>query len=332
MSLPAAPPLPVLAHLPAVLETVRPELEVLEERLRANTGLYQPALRQLLEWVFSSGGKRIRPAIVFAAARLGRADPAVLTNMAAGIETLHTATLVHDDLVDGSLVRRGLPTLNTRWNAGATVLAGDWLFARAARFTAETENIRVVQIFARTLATMTDGELQQLLGRSGVPDREQYDFRIYAKTASLFEAATESVGVLLGVPEPQVNALARYGCELGKAFQIADDILDFTGDPAHLGKPVGGDLRSGTVTLPVLLHLAAHPSAAPWLDAGAEPTTDEVDLLIEAVRADRVALDAAHAAAAAHKDRAVAALGVFPPGPARTNLERIAAFIVARDV
>jgi len=322
---------PALAGLPAVLSGMRPELERLESRLRDARGVEQQALRQLLDWVFASGGKRIRPALVFASARLGRADEEAVANLAAGLETLHAATLVHDDLVDSSLTRRGMPTVNTRWSAGATVLAGDWLFARAARFVAETEHVAVIKIFARTLGTLTDGELRQLFGRSGAPTLEQYEYRIYAKTASLFEAAAESAGHLMAMPPSQIEALARFGRELGVAFQLADDLLDFTGDPDLLGKPVGSDLRSGQVTLPALLHLRAHPEAAAWLRGDDEPGAAAVTRLIDAVRADSEALAAARAAALQRRERALDALRELPASPARDELARIADYVVARD-
>jgi geranylgeranyl pyrophosphate synthase len=324
-------PSPVLSQLPPVLACVKDDLERLEAHLQDRTGVGLPAVVALLEWVFASGGKRIRPALVFAVSRLGQADAAAVLNLAAAIETLHAATLVHDDLVDGSLVRRGMPTVNKRWGANATVLAGDWLFARAAWFAAETESVAVLKAFARTLGTLTDGELRQLFGRSGVPDRDEYDYRIYAKTASLFEAATESAGELLNESPSRIAALATFGRELGSAFQIADDILDFAGTESSLGKPVGGDLRSGQVTLPVMLHLQGHPDAAPWLNGDLEdPPDGAVDRLVAAVRADEHALNASMQAALDAKRRAVEALHVFPESEARADLARIADYAVAR--
>jgi geranylgeranyl pyrophosphate synthase len=238
---------------------------------------------------------------------------------------------VHDDLVDGALVRRGLPTLSTRWNTGATVLAGDWLFARAARFAADTGHVRVTQIFARTLGALTDGELRQLFGRRGIPTMAEYEYRIYAKTASLFEACTEAGAVLAGAGPAEIDALACFGRELGMAFQIIDDILDFTSSEATLGKPVGSDLRAGTVTLPALLYLAADPGAAPWLTDGASPIDADIERVIAAIRADSAVLDAARQAARDRADRALATLDILPDGEARRDLDRIARYAVERD-
>ncbi len=318
------------SRLPKVLEGVRDDLSRLEAHLRHDAEIQHPALRQLLEWVLESGGKRMRPALVFAVSRLGDPAPEPVLALAAAVETLHTATLVHDDLVDSSLVRRGMPTLNTRWSAGATVLAGDWLFARAAGFAAATSNVRVMEIFSRTLGTMTAGELRQLFGRTGVPTREEYEYRIYAKTGSLFEAAAEAAGVLTVGDDAPVHALAHYGRELGMAFQIVDDILDFTGDEARLGKPVGSDLRAGTVTLPVLLHLASNPQAASWLDNRASEG-EEIERLVGSVRGNKAALDAAHRAAQTRVDGAIAAIEALPASGARDYLARIARYVVERD-
>lgn len=325
---------------PSPFDAVRGELAELEGLLQDGQGIDIEIVDDLLTSIFASGGKRIRPALVFLTAGLGAADPASVLRLAAAIETLHTATLVHDDLVDGSLIRRGAPTLNVRWSAGATVLTGDWLFARSARFATETGNMRLMKVFARTLGTLTEGELRQLAGRSGIPSHQEYDFRIYAKTASLFEAATEGTGILLDFDAAAVSALADYGRSIGKAFQVIDDLLDFTGDPDRIGKPVGGDLRSGQVTLPAMLHLERHPSAAPWLrerdetmDAD-EPSVGPhaaVEALIAAVRADEQAVSGTRAAARELADRALAALAALPASEARDRLAALADFAVARD-
>ncbi len=317
-------------HLPPPVAALRPELERLEDRLRSELGAPWPLGRALLARVFASGGKRLRPALVFATARLGAADPERIIALAAAVETLHAATLVHDDLVDGSLVRRGKATLNARWSEGATVLAGDWLFARAARFAAATGSVHVMDVFARTLGTMTEGELRQLDGRNGVPTREEYEFRIYGKTAALFEACTEAAAALSLAAAEQVEALAHFGRELGVAFQIVDDILDFRSTEQQLGKPVGSDLRTGTVTLPVLLFLETHPEAAELLAAGAGDGA-ALERLIEAVRNDRATLERADRIAGEHLSLALEHLRRAPDGPARLDLERLAHFAVERQ-
>ncbi len=307
------------------MEVLAPEMEALEVRLKDAGGPALEPLTGLLTLMFGSGGKRMRPALVFAACRFGDPDADAVTNLGAAVETLHAATLVHDDLVDGSSMRRGLPTVNASWSAGATVLAGDWLFARAARFAASTWNVRVMDIFARTLQTLTDGELRQLLGRRAAPSVEEYERRIYAKTAALFEASCEMGAVLAERSDEMIQDIAKFGCHLGMAFQIVDDILDFTGDAARLGKPVGNDLRTGTVTLPVLLHLARNGRA--WPSEG----VDDVDALVAAVAADEAALQGAWRAARSRVDLATAALEGLPAGEGRELLAGIARHAVDRD-
>ncbi len=183
--------------------------------------------------------------------------------LAASVEMLHTSSLVHDDVIDGALLRRGAPTLNAQWSGGATVLAGNYMFGSAARFSAETQNMRVIGLFSDTLRTIVDGELQQLRDKFDYrQDKANYYQRIYAKTASLFCAATEGAAILSGLPEERIQDLRDYGYNLGMAFQIVDDILDFTGDENTLGKPAGSDLRQGTLTLPVFYYLQLRRDAA----------------------------------------------------------------------
>ncbi len=240
-----------------LLELVRPDLERVEAKMRGiASGAYAPLAAAFLQ-LLGSGGKRLRPALALAAYNLFEqpaSEKAVA--VAAAVEMLHNATLVHDDLIDNALVRRGITTLNAQWNKGATVLAGDYLFARAAGFAAETENVPVVQLFADTLRIIVEGELRQLFSsRQWDQPQEAYYPRIFAKTASLFASATKSGALLAGASEDEVQALYDYGKDLGMAFQIVDDILDYTGEESTLGKPVGGDLRQGIVTLPFFYFL-----------------------------------------------------------------------------
>jgi geranylgeranyl pyrophosphate synthase len=276
--------------------------------------------------MFASGGKRIRPALAIATTRLGHCEPDKVTNLGAAVETLHAATLVHDDLVDGSTIRRGMPTVNANWSASATVLAGDWLFARAARFAAATGSVRVIDIFARTLQTLTDGELRQLFGRSSAPSRAEYEARIYAKTAALFEASCEMGAVLAHQSESVIDAAACYGRELGMAFQIEDDVLDFAGSADRMGKPVGSDLANGIVTLPALLHLERTGST--WHDDGGSVSALD---LARAVAADEEAMQAARAAAHDRVEAATRALELIPAGEATDLMSGLARLAVERD-
>jgi geranylgeranyl pyrophosphate synthase len=268
----------------------------------------------------------LRPAVAFLVGDIAAAPAEPILYLAAAVETLHAATLVHDDLIDQSLLRRGHPTLNASLSAETTVLAGDYLFARSAAFAARTNSPRVVQIFSDCLMTICGGELGQLAQRGRVPTRDEYLGRIYSKTAALFAAAAESAAVLGTLDKAQVRSLRRYGEKLGLAFQIRDDILDFTADAVAVGKPVGADLRQGTVTLPVLYAAAA--DHLPLAQALAHQP-EAVETVIRAVR-DSDALQAAARDAAELAAAAVEALAEFPPSPSRQALEALAVFSAGR--
>jgi geranylgeranyl pyrophosphate synthase len=248
-----------LIAIPA-FATVNEDLERVESKMRLALSSNNEYLSQVLLYLLQSGGKRLRPALALLSAQFRPSDASKAVSLAAAVEILHTATLVHDDLIDSSLMRRGKATLNARWSSGATVLAGDYMFAWAASLAAETENVRVISIFAQTLVTICRGELNQLFGPNWQEQtQDDYYARIYNKTASLFASAAEAGAVLCGLPEPHVQSLRAYGKNLGMAFQIVDDLLDFVGDAHELGKPVGSDLRQGIVTLPTMLFLRCYP-------------------------------------------------------------------------
>ena len=234
-------------------DLVRPQLLAVETRMRQTTQAHHPALESALEHLLASGGKRIRPTVVLLAGDLLNAPRDRIVTLAAAIEMLHTATLVHDDLIDGALLRRGTPTLNAQWTAGATVLTGDYVFARAAHLAAQTGSLDVMEAFARTLMTIVNGELSQLFRSEGAQTLDDYHERIYAKTASLFELAAHGAAMLASAPAAEAEAMRSFGYNVGLAFQVVDDILDFVGQSTEIGKPVGSDLRHGIITLPVFL-------------------------------------------------------------------------------
>jgi geranylgeranyl pyrophosphate synthase len=299
-----------------LLDLVRDDLVRVESKMRSigGSGTYAPLAEAFLA-LLGSGGKRLRPALALAAYGFfaqPASDKAIA--VAAAIETLHTATLVHDDLIDNALVRRGSTTLNAVWNKGATVLAGDYLFARAAGFAAETENVRVVQLFAETLRIIVEGELRQLFSsRQWRQPKDAYYPRIFAKTASLFASATRSGAILGGATSAQEQALYDYGHYFGMAFQIVDDILDYAGEEATLGKPVGGDLRQGIMTLPFFYYLHAQPDPAIVI-ARLEGGDEGVGEVIAAVRASE-AIGQALAEARAFAEQASTALISLPESP-----------------
>ena len=231
----------------SILSPIQNELHSVEERLREAVHIEFEPLANIFDSLISSGGKRIRPALAILATRFYPTDPYKAMTLAVTLELVHAATLIHDDLIDKSDLRRGSPTISSRWSGTATVLAGDFLLARAADIASTVENFRVMSIFAKTIMDICEGEIRQDFGGANwPPNRELYYRHISSKTASLFTAATEGGAVLSQAPENEVAALKSYGHDLGMAFQIVDDILDFTSDERQLGKPVGSDLRQGT--------------------------------------------------------------------------------------
>jgi geranylgeranyl pyrophosphate synthase len=323
-----------------LLEPLADELGQVERKMREPVHPDYPQLATVLESLLDSGGKRLRPALALLAGSFYPTDRDKLVSLAASVEMLHTATLVHDDLIDGALLRRGKTTVNARWNMGATVLTGDYLFARAAALAAETNNVRVVAIFADTLMTICSGELSQIFDRHNVPrmDSEQswqpalerYDRRIHAKTASLFSAATESASVLSGASAHEIAALRDYGRFLGMGFQIIDDVLDFQGDQDILGKPVGSDLREGIVTLPVLYFLRENPDDGRVADVVREGGQDDlVRDVVDAIR-ESGAVDRAMDRARHFITQSQAALCALPEGDLRNTLHALADYTISR--
>ena len=241
------------------LSPVTEEIKLVEERMRAQADESHPDLRAALEHLLAAGGKRIRPTLGLLVGNMLDAPLEKLVTLGAAVELLHTATLVHDDLIDGSLLRRGMATLNARWSPPATVLTGDYLFARAAKLAAETDHLPLMKLFSETLATIVNGELTQMFTSRGLISRDNYYKRIYAKTASLFEMTSRSAAMVSPASEETAEAMRDFGYQIGVAFQIVDDILDFTGDQNAVGKPLGSDLLNGLVTLPAIYYAEANP-------------------------------------------------------------------------
>lgn len=237
---------------------IQTQLQTLETLLRTQPFEHHELFTAASMHLFSAGGKRIRPAISLLIAGIYNVEIELAVKLAAGVEMLHTATLVHDDLIDGSLVRRGVPTLNVDQSPETTVLIGDYLFARAASLVAETENVKIMNHFTQTLMTILNGEISQGFSRWQI-NRQGYFDRIYAKTGAMFVLAARAAAMLGHASETQLRALAEFGRSVGMAFQIIDDVLDFTGTQEQVGKPIGNDLRQGICTLPVILYSERYP-------------------------------------------------------------------------
>ena len=314
--------------------SVQDQLKFVEQRIRVQAGEeHHPDLRSALEHLLSAGGKRIRPTLGLLVGNMLGAPEEKLITLGASVELLHTATLVHDDLIDGALLRRGMPTLNARWSPAATVLTGDFLFARAAKLAAETDYLPLMKLFSETLATIVNGELTQMFSARGVIERENYYDRIYAKTASLFEMSALAAA-MVGTDDENIRESMRvYGYEVGMAFQIVDDILDFTGDQTAVGKPIGSDLLNGLVTLPAIYYAEEYPNDKDVLSlpSGGWKDTESVQRLVDGIRRN-AAIEKAMNEAREAVSRALVALEDAPTVPERDALESLAKFIVDRKV
>jgi len=297
---------------------------------------HAPRIPEVTAHLVEAGGKRLRPLLTLAAARLCGYDGQDHLKLAATVEFIHTATLLHDDVVDESERRRGRPTANLLWDNKSSVLVGDYLFARSFQLMTETGSIRVLDILANASAVIAEGEVLQLTAASDLAADEATYLRVVrGKTAALFAAATEVGGVIAGAAEAEVAALVAYGDALGIAFQIADDLLDYGGRGATLGKNVGDDFRERKMTLPVIRALAAGDAAerAFWartIGKGRQEAGD-LDRALAILHA-RGALSSTHDTAVAYADRARAALAALPAGPLRDDLADLAEFVVERTV
>jgi geranylgeranyl pyrophosphate synthase len=312
---------------------IEDRIKLVEERMRAQADGHHAAVSAALHHLLSSGGKRLRAVVTLLTGKMLGADPDKLTTLAAAIESLHTATLVHDDLIDGAMIRRGIPTLNAQWSPAATVLTGDFIFAKAAKLAAETGSVDVMKIFAETLATIVNGEITQLFSSKWVVNREDYYRRIYAKTASLFEASTTTAAILSKVNRQVLNIVKQFGFEIGMAFQIIDDVLDFTSEQTTMGKPVASDLRQGLITLPVLYYLDYKPDDLDMKSILESSFCDEDCLgrLLESIRSSG-AINQSLSEARQSVERGLNALRCLPETQERKALEALALYITDREI
>lgn len=310
---------------------VEDDLAKVENLLGQHPAGQHEAISVAVDHLVAGGGKRLRPILVLLSAHLCDADIDRAIFAAAAAEMLHTATLVHDDLIDGSLIRRGVETLNAGWTPAATVLTGDYMFARAAHLVAQADNVRLTQQFAETLMVICNGEIRQMFnGRPSQTDFEEYEQRIYAKTARLIALSAEAGAILADAEDSLEQALRSYGEKIGTGFQIVDDVLDFVADEETLGKPVGSDLRQGLATLPVLLFLTSESNQRAVHDVlEGNHSEDAVRDAVQAITASQ-AIEQALATARRHVQDAKRALYRFPDTSYRTALLDLADFTVDR--
>ncbi|MBA2363857.1 MAG: polyprenyl synthetase family protein [Chloroflexia bacterium] len=319
----------------AAFTSITSDLQRVESALLEVVPSEYPEIADIIVGLIRAGGKRVRPALLLLSARCNDYDLERLIPGAIATELLHTATLVHDDTIDQAATRRGQATINSFLPDSGAILIGDYIFAQSAICAAAPGSPAVVTVFARTLREIVDGELRQALANHRVEvSRVEYNRRIYAKTAALFAAACEIGALLSDAPDDHRTALRTYGKKIGQAYQIVDDILDFTATSQQAGKPVGGDLRHGTATLPTIIALEQKS----WGDAEAQWILDVLSG-VPGANADRAvaiiresgAIGLAHGEARKLADEACAALLTLPSTDARNSLYDMAEMLVERD-
>ncbi len=285
-------------------------------------------LAEQLSHVVRGTGKGIRPALTLLSGKSFKYDLTYLLPMAVSVELMHTATLVHDDAIDKSDTRRGQRTINSIWGDEIAILMGDYLFAKAGEFVADTQTPRVIKLFSQTLGTISSGEIAQWRASYNASQtREDYFRRIYGKTASLFSLSTQSGAILSKAPEAPVAIMKEYGDNLGIAFQIVDDILDFTSTEEAMGKPVGSDLIQGTLTLPAILLMERHSADNPIRKFFESRDKKYVAQAIQMVLNSEI-INECYKVAGEYRDRACRNLKSLPGPASRQSLLDLAEYII----
>lgn len=322
-------------ELSQLYESIQEDLAKVKKELASISNIDFPWLSTQLSYVVQGNGKGIRPALTLLSGKFYDYNLRYLLPMAVSVELMHTSTLVHDDAIDKSMVRRGQPTINKLWGNDIAVLMGDYLFAKAGEFVADTQNPRVIKLFSHTLGIISSGEINQFLNAYKLEQtRENYFHRIASKTASLFALSTESGAILTNAPEESVTILRDYGYNLGIAFQIVDDILDFIATEETLGKPVGSDLSQGTLTLPAMLLLERYPDDNPIRSLFEDEDKDQeknkkVESAIKLIRKSSI-VEECYKIASEYCSKAVSNLKLLPDNNSYHTLTDLANYIIDR--
>ena len=315
----------------SIYAPVKEGLAMVDDKLRSLAETETSPVQPLLQYVTDAGGKRVRPAITLLAAQFHPHDPARPVIMGSAVELLHLATLIHDDTVDNSPLRRGRATLSNTWSPHVAVLFGDYVFATSATFVCDTQNIRVIRRFSETIMELASGQLMEYFTAFDPSQaREIYNDRIYRKTASLFCTASESGAVLAEAPENEVQALREYGYNIGMAFQVRDDLLDFEGDASDLGKPVGSDLLNGVLTLPTIMLLERYPNDDLVQSLFNDRSNDaKLEKVVEVIKDSTILADCEEVVED-YSHKACKALQTLPDCDSKCSLLDLADYITAR--
>jgi octaprenyl-diphosphate synthase len=322
--------------LSQIFEPIRADLEKVDQEFARHVQSKVQLIPQIGQYIRTSGGKRIRPAVLLMASRLGgyQGDRSIL--YAAVVEFIHTATLVHDDIIDDSDLRRGRLAVHSRWGNDITVLLGDYLYIKSMALALTHDELEIIRLLCDVTLRMIEGELYQLTknGDADITEDEHFDI-MRRKTAYLFGGCAQIGGMLGKVPGDREQALREYGFNLGMAFQLVDDLLDFTGDAAAVGKPIGSDLREGKVTLP-LIHLQQHANGGPApqiirdVIASRSVEPDQWRELLRALK-EHASIDYAYRKAEDFAERAKKPLHAFPPSSERDALLALPDYVLSRD-
>ena len=315
----------------SIYEPIQEGLATVQDNLKNVANLRFPFLAQLLKHVFETTGKRLRPAITLLASNFHPHDREKTLLLATAVELLHMATLIHDDTVDDSDLRRGQATISSLWGRNAAVLLGDYIFAASAAYVCDTGNIRVIRRCSETIMELSSGELREMAEAYNCDlTVDHYLERVYDKTASLFTTAGETGATLSGASEDIVQALKEYSYNLGMAFQIVDDILDFQGTEEEVGKPVGNDLSHGVITLPAIMAMERYPEGNPIRALVQNPNSETyLKSAVDMIQNSSI-IDDSYAVADEFSIKAVEALKSLPQSPSRDSLEELVAYVLRR--
>ena len=316
----------------SLFSPVEPDLRLLSENLKQLVGKRHPILSAAAEHLFGAGGKRLRPAIVLLISKATMLEREITPRhrrLAEITEMIHTASLVHDDVVDESEIRRGVPTVHSLFGNRIAVLAGDFLFAQSSWYLANLDNLEVVKLLSQVIMDLAAGEIQQGLNRfDSSISIEAYLEKSYYKTASLIANSAKAAGCLSAVSPEMTEKLYHYGRHIGLAFQVVDDILDFTGSAEVLGKPAGSDLKSGNLTAPVIFALKEKPYLEVLIEREFSQQGD-LEQAIELINEGR-GIDRARELAAREAQTAVDYLVELPPSESRQALIDMADYVLSR--
>jgi len=303
------------------------DLQKVKDVLKSVSHIDYKWLAEQLNYILAETGKSMRPAMTLISGKCFDYNLEYLLPMGVSVELMHTATLVHDDAIDKALTRRGKATMNSVWGDEIAILMGDFLFAKAGEYVADTKTPRVIKLFSQTLGIISSGEIGQFRGSYNIDQtREHYFRRIYRKTASLFSLSTQSGAILSKATEAQVGIMKDYGDNLGIAFQIMDDVLDFTSTEEAMGKPVGSDLIQGTLTLPAMMIIERNPSDNPVRKMFETKDTKYVAEAIDQVRNSDI-VKQCYKIADDYTERALQNIKTLPKSPAREALYDLAEFV-----